>query len=193
MNRSPTSKRALRRLLRAELAELDPRFQVRAAEAVAERVLRLPEVRTASRLISCLSFGVEIDTWPLVDQLVESGCQVFVPRADFDSRRLHLHSYPCELESLPFGLRQPVAQAPELPPEEIDATIEAALILGLAFDHSGFRLGHGGGFFDRFLSGRRFPAIGLAYDRQLVGSLAVEPHDLPMQVVVTEHEVLRPT
>ena len=191
MNPSPTSKKALRRRLRGELAGLDPHFRARAAETVAERILRLPEVRTASRLLSCLSFGVEIDTWHLVDKLVESGRQVFVPRADFDNRRLHVHTYPCELESLTFGLRQPVAETPALRPEEIDATIEAAIVPGLAFDHSCFRLGHGGGFFDRFLRGRRFPAIGLAYDRQLLPSLPVEPHDLPMQVVVTEHEIVR--
>ncbi len=67
------------------------------------------------------------------------------------------------------------------------------LVLGLAFDRRGYRLGHGRGYFDRFLAGLAVPSIGLAHPFQLVDRLPAEPHDVPMTVVVTAEETLRPT
>jgi 5-formyltetrahydrofolate cyclo-ligase len=76
--------------------------------------------------------------------------------------------------------------------DQIDNTLDAVLVLGMAFDRRGYRLGHGGGYFDRFLAGRPFPAIALAYDFQVLDRVPAEPHDIPMSVVVTETQTLRP-
>jgi len=75
--------------------------------------------------------------------------------------------------------------------EHIDSTLDAVLVLGMAFDRRGYRLGHGGGYFDRFLAGRPFPAIGLAYDFQVLDQIPVEHHDIAMSIVVTESESRR--
>lgn len=64
-------------------------------------------------------------------------------------------------------------------------------MLGLGFDRRGFRLGYGSGYFDRFLAGRPFPAIALAFAVQLEDELPAEPHDIPMTVIVTENEIRR--
>jgi|CXWL01.1.fsa_nt_gi 5-formyltetrahydrofolate cyclo-ligase len=161
------------------------------AEAVASRVLALPEVVSARRVLTCLSFGDELDTWSLLAGLLTSGRRVCVPRADPRDRQLHVHPYPCELVTLSFGLRQPARQAPELPAAESDSAVDVALVLGLGFDRRGYRLGYGAGYFDRFLAGRAFPAIGVACEAQLVARLPVEPHDIPMAAVVTERAVYR--
>lgn len=161
-----------------------------AARAV-ERLLALPELAAARRLFTCLSFGDEIDTWPLVDAWLAAGRELVVPRAEPRDRQLHLHRYPCELVTLGFGLRQPPRDAPELPPAEVDGTIDAAVVLGLGFDRRGYRLGYGSGYFDRFLAGRELTTIGLAFDEQLVDRLPAEPHDVPMRLVVTPSELVR--
>jgi 5-formyltetrahydrofolate cyclo-ligase len=162
-----------------------------AAAAASAQLMTLPEISTASRLVVCLSFGDEIDTWPLVERLLASGCEIFVPRADPADRRLHLHRYPCELRTLSFGLKQPPRTVPALPTTAIDTTVDAAIALGLAFDARGYRLGYGTGYFDRFLAGRPFPAIGLAFDSQIIDRMPEEPHDVPMAAVVTESRVIR--
>lgn len=185
---SPLSAKALlREELRTELRALEPETARAAAERVADAVLALPEVAGARRVLTCLSFGTEIDTWRLVDRLVTTGREVFVPRAEAETGRLHVHRYPCDLETLAFGLQQPRRGCPEVPAESLDV----ALVLGLAFDRRGFRLGHGRGYFDRFLAGRGFPAVGLAYDFQLRDALPVEPHDVAMTAVVTERQIWR--
>jgi 5-formyltetrahydrofolate cyclo-ligase len=162
-----------------------------AAAAATERLMTLPEMAAASRLVVCLSFGDEIDTWPLVDRLLASGREIYVPRADPADRQLHLHRYPCELRTISFGLKQPPRTVPELPAAAIDTTIDLAIALGLAFDVRGYRLGYGTGYFDRFLAGRPFPAVGFAFDSQIIDHMPEEPHDVPMAAVVTESSVWR--
>lgn len=187
----PATKALLREQLQTQLRALDPAAAASAADRVAERVLALPEIERAQRILTCLSFGTEIDTWRLVDRLLAAGRELFVPRADSQTGRLHVHPYPCPLVTLPFGLQQPPPGTPEIAESAIDSTLDAALVLGLAFDRRGYRLGHGSGYFDRFLVHRPFPAVGLAYALQLRDELPVEPHDVPMAVVVTEAEVWR--
>lgn len=188
----PPTKAALRDRLRERLAGIDPATAARAADRVALRLLALPEIARARRILTCLSFGVELDTWRLVERLLALGKELYVPRADPRDRQLHVHAYPCPLRTVSFGLQQPPRGAPEVAPEAISSTVEAALVLGLGFDRRGFRLGYGSGYFDRFLAGRPFPAIGLAFSTQLEDELPAEPHDVPMAVIVTEAEVLRP-
>lgn len=181
-------KPTLRREARRRLSGLAPADRERWTAAAVERLLALPEVAAARRVMSCLSFGDELDTWGLIARLgADPGRELLVPRSDFPTRLLTLHRYPCRLVTLPMGLAQPSAAEPVVvePPD-------VAVVLGLAFDRRrGYRLGHGAGFFDRFLAAAPFTAVGLAFEAQLVDELPVEPHDVPMDVVVTEEGVYR--
>lgn len=186
------AKAALRRRLRERLAAIDPQAAQAAAGKVAQRLLALPEVRGARGILSCLSFGSELDTWQLVDRLVDAGRKVYVPRTERRTRKLRVHPYPCALRTTGFGLREPLRGTPEIPEDAIAAHLDVVLILGLGFDPQGYRLGYGGGYFDRFLDRHRLVAIGLGYAAQIEDAVPRAPHDRPMSLVVTEQGVLRP-
>jgi 5-formyltetrahydrofolate cyclo-ligase len=186
------AKAVLRDRVQQEVAALAPAARQAEAERVWQCVLGLPEVASARNVVACLSFGLELDTWPLVGQLEAAGKVVWVPRSVPATKALVLHRWPCALETRRFGLREPVPTAPALAPERVDETIGCALVLGLAFDRLGYRLGHGAGYFDRFLAGRPFPAIGLAFGVQVVDELPREPHDVAMAAVVTAAGICRP-
>jgi 5-formyltetrahydrofolate cyclo-ligase len=189
---TPSSgKTALRRQFIESPALFDSASAQHAANAVVERLLTLPEVARSGRILTCLSFHNEIDTWGLIDRILAAGCEVYVPRADPRDRQLHVHRYPCDLHELRFGMKQPPRGTPELDASAINETIDVAVALGLAFDRRGYRLGFGTGYFDRFLAGRPFPAIGMCYHAQLVDRIPEEPHDVPMAAVVTEAGVWR--
>ncbi len=190
-NPAAQRKRALRAELPARLEAIAPERAARAAALAAERFLALPEVASARRVLACLSFGPEISTVPVIDALLAAGREIYVPRADARDGLLHVHRYPCELVTLTFGLRQPRRGAPEVDPAALDATLDAVLVLGLAFDEEGYRLGYGSGYFDRFLAGRPFPGIGFAYETQVLDRLPHESHDVPMAALVTESSTRR--
>lgn len=185
------AKSRLRPAARDRLGSISPAALAAASARIAESVLRLPEIARASGVLVCLSFGSEPDTWGLTGRLVESGRRVYVPRAEPRDRQLHVHPFPCALATLSFGLRQPPRGTPALADPEIDESLDAALVLGLAFDRRGYRLGHGSGYFDRFLARHPVFSIGLTCADLLFDALPVEPHDRPMSVLVTEHEVVR--
>lgn len=186
------SKAPLRARMRSLLRELPPGDRLAAGAALAERVLTLPELASPRGILACLSFAVEPDTWGLVEELQREGHRLFVPRARAADKGLSVHPWPCRLETLSFGLEQPSPGEPELAPDELSDAVEVVLVLGLAFDRQGYRLGHGGGYFDRFLRPPSPLAIGLAFDEQILAEVPRLPHDLPMDLVVTPSRVLRP-
>ncbi|MCG8460854.1 MAG: 5-formyltetrahydrofolate cyclo-ligase [Holophagales bacterium] len=185
-------KARLRQSSAQRLRQLDSADARDAARRLEQGVCALPEVRTAEGLLVCLSFGAEIGTRSLVDRLLADGKRIWVPRTVRRGRRLEAVAYPCPLVRTSFGLEQPPRHLPSLPASELDRHLDVALVLGLAFDFQGMRLGYGGGYFDRFLAGRALFKIGLAFDLQIVEALPIEPHDVPMDAVVTEARALRP-
>lgn len=179
--------------MRARLAKLTQEERETAESRIARRVVELPEIRDAQGILSCLSYGTEVDTRRVIERLMEAGKNLYVPRAQDSDHTLHVHPWPCSLVTLPMGLRQPPAGEPEVAAERIGEHLDAVLVLGLAFErHRGWRLGHGGGYFDRFLAAHPdLLPVALAFECQLVDALPVEPHDRPMGLVVTEERVLR--
>ena len=92
------------------------------------------------------------------------------------------------LEQGPHGTSQPGPSAPDVQPE-------CLLVPLLAFDRRGGRLGYGGGYYDRTLESLRLSGVcplvvGIAYAAQEVSSVPMEPHDQPLDLVVTERELI---
>lgn len=159
---------------------------------IAANLNTVPEFIQARRVFTCLSFNNEVDTWGVVDELLsDPRREVFAPRSEPSDENLHVHRYPCQLETLRIGLQQPRQDAPEVPAEQVNSLIEVCLVLGVLFDRRGYRLGYGKGFFDRFLNNKSFCTIGLGFEQQVVDELPVEPHDVPLRMLVTEERVYR--
>ncbi|MGA2855030.1 MAG: 5-formyltetrahydrofolate cyclo-ligase, partial [Verrucomicrobiota bacterium] len=86
-----------------------------------------------------------------------------------------------------FGIREPVANCPEIPPEKFDLI----LVPGVAFDWNGNRLGRGQGFYDRLLNKIRGVKCGVGYDFQLIEKVPAEQHDARVNFVVTPGRCLK--
>jgi 5-formyltetrahydrofolate cyclo-ligase len=128
----------------------------------------------------------EADPSQLLARLVELGCQAAFPRVTARDQPLEFHHVPDGdvLEPGSFGIPEPLKHWPKARPDLL-------LVPLLAFDADGYRLGHGGGFYDRTLALLRVPAIGIAYAGQEVVSLPRRPHDMALDMVVTEQGVRR--
>ena len=100
---------------------------------------------------------------------------------------LSLHAWESASLRSRYGILEPPADAPQLAREKIDTV----LLPGLAFDVSGTRLGYGGGFYDRLLSGWAVRTVGVVAQALLVAHLPEEAHDLPAQWLATETGVRR--
>lgn len=142
----------------------------------------------AEDILVYLSFRSEIETRPLIDQWLKEKRRVYVPVMQPESRSI----LPVQIDedhwNLPvnaYGIQEPKLEgAAILPVEKLDLVI----VPGLAFDIQGFRLGYGGGYYDRLIPRLRNDAytLALCYDFQLVESVPVGPFDQKVQTILTE-------
>jgi 5-formyltetrahydrofolate cyclo-ligase len=175
--------RAARRAITHEMRE-------RAAEAIAERVLALPEIERAEAVLLYGASPEEAEPLPLEEALRARGVRVAYPRvAGRHHLDLHWVDERGQLVEGSFGLLEPSAEAACALPAEIDAIV----VPGVAFDERGGRLGYGRGYYDELLSAEcaGVPTIGIAYDEQVVAEVPCEERDVRMSVLVTPTRTIR--
>lgn len=140
--------------------------------------------RRLQHVMIYLPFRNEISLISLMKYYPEA--EYYLPR--INEQRLTVHPYSSPREVHPYGFEQPAEGALVVGEE----TLEAVLVPGLAFDRAGYRLGYGGGYYDRFLS--EIPvdvfAIGVAPNKLIVDNLPREAWDVPVGWLASEKGVI---
>jgi len=186
-----TDKRTLRRRFADARKVLTPEFRRTADRAIRARVMALPEARDCRALALYATDGVEPDLTPLMREA--AGKLLLFPRyrADRGEYEFAVVSGPADLTPGKFGLLEPAADCPSADPETVRRET-LHLVPGLAFDGRGIRLGRGGGFYDRLLSGVTGPVCGVFYRCQFSAEdLPAEAHDRALGIAVTEDFTIR--
>jgi len=126
----------------------------------------------------------EADVTPLVRRALARGKVVAFPRvAGHKLVFLRVNSLR-ELREGAFGIPEPASGGRQVPAAKADLVI----VPGVAFSADGGRLGHGGGFYDRVLRGRRGVAVGAAFEFQVAESVPRGPRDASLDALVTEEK-----
>jgi 5-formyltetrahydrofolate cyclo-ligase len=169
---------------------MDPADAESRSAEIIDRLRRLPAFGAAKGfLVYIASKDNEVDTRPLIRSLLKHIHPVLVPIAE-PGRKLvwsRLRDMD-ELEPARFGILEPrpgTRRIAKPPPDSI------VIAPGVAFSVDGWRIGYGGGYFDRFLADFGGPIIGLAYDIQIVTHIDNDPFDIPMDFIVTETTTYR--
>jgi len=166
-------KAALRERMKAVRASLSPQVALLAEEHLWSEVSGL-----SGPVLLYVSIDHELPTRRLIGWMLDAGTEVAIPRiirrGVMEARRLD------SLDDLvPGRFRVPTCDGPVIEPSLV-------LVPGLAFNRSGGRLGYGAGFYDRWLSAHPARTIGVCFEAQLVDDLPLEPHDHPLDAVLTE-------
>ncbi len=176
-------KAELRRRLLAARRAVGPAELAAAGRSIRDAVLELPETQMAGTVAAYWSIGAEPDTHGLLFALWKRGTYVLLPLLLPDGD-LDWASYegPDSLRPAARGLMEPAE-----PSRGVAAVCSADLVLvpALAVDHSGLRLGRGGGSYDRALArvGAQVPTVALVYDAELVDRVPGGPHDQRVRMV----------
>ena len=127
----------------------------------------------------------EVDTHGIIRQLLAEGKTVCVPVSGMKQRVMQWSLLLAmeELERTHFGLLEPAALFRRINPIPTGAV---CLVPGVAFTRNGWRIGYGGGYFDRFLDAFDGVSVGLAHDIQIVDHIPTEPYDRPVDYLITE-------
>ena len=181
------TKGRLRRQLLRQLKQQKEDVRHRHSEAIRRKVFRLTAFRQAKTVCCYVSLPYEVQTWRMIEAMLKNGKRVVVPMTQPSSQRLQLSALRdphTDLAPGAFGVWEPKPDAVRpVPVREVDL----ALVPGLAFDPAGHRLGHGHGYFDRFLARlpRTTPIVGLAYRFQVLDRLPTSAHDHAVWAILT--------
>jgi 5-formyltetrahydrofolate cyclo-ligase len=181
LNDYVTAKRQMREAARAARAGCDPAWGAQ----LTAHVLAELDIPAGVPVSGFWPMGEEIDIRPLLVALHERGHLVLLPETPERGRPLFFRRWRpgCEMVREPFGTLRPVG--PRGMPEVLFVPL-------LAFDRDGYRLGHGGGYYDRTLAALTGAlAIGCAYAAQEVERVPIGPFDMRLDAVATERGVIR--
>jgi 5-formyltetrahydrofolate cyclo-ligase len=179
-------KAALRRATRDARRSLTVEDRRIASATIVARLIALRELARAGTVALYAATDEEPDQSELAGALSARGVRLVWPRVVGDGLEL-APADPGDLRPGFRGLLEP--PGPAVDPRDV----EALVVPGLAFDPHGARLGRGGGHYDRLLAavGEDALAVGVAFSCQVVPAIPRGPHDLPVDVVVTDRSVHR--
>ncbi len=170
---------------------MDPTVAHAKSMAACKRLLDQPEFRRAQVVMIYLPLADEVDVTPIALRGWQEDKTIAAPKLSWDQR----HMIPVQIRSLETdvvtdarGIREPAGGDP-VPLEMVDLV----LVPALAFDRKGNRLGRGAGFYDRFLASAQFRGVaaGIAFCEQVVEEVPTHAHDVPVDMLVTDEEMLR--
>lgn len=177
--------------LRSEIAKirkaLDSGWIASASCQIVATAQTLPSFQKAGRVALYMSIDGEVDLSSLFEACQAMGKHVCIP---VFNKHKNLYEFAEITASTIFrtgnyGIREPIS--PSLVPIR---TIDLIFVPGVAFDRKGHRLGRGGGYYDRILAQYRGNTIGIAFKLQIRPVIPCDPHDIPVQAVVTESEMV---
>lgn len=159
---------------------------------VFNNIKRLKEYTNANNIMSFVPFRNEINTNIIINDFLNKNKKVFIPISNPKDNSLtisELKSLENDLEKGHFGVLEPKRDCIRTSSPDI---LELIIVPGLVFDKSGYRIGYGGGYYDRFLSNFKITpsTISLCYDFQLIDNVPKEKFDLPVDIIVTESQII---
>ena len=151
---------------------------------------KLPEYEKADLIMCYVSTREEADTWWLLQKIIQDGKTLTVPRVDGDMMEFYVLEDLNQLQPGKFGIFEPSHDCELYIPTEN----ELMAVPGVKFDEKCNRKGHGRGYYDKYFGkygSSNFFKVALATETQLETKLEnVQPHDVPMDIVLTEARIL---
>jgi 5-formyltetrahydrofolate cyclo-ligase len=162
------------------------------SKKIKNKFFDLPQLETAKKVMAYASMRKEIETFELLEELLEKGYFVYLPytRQDIvDLGTAQINNLDKDLKDGVFGVQEPVAKIRD---EEVPVDFDIIIVPGACFTAQGYRIGYGGGYYDSFLAKHANGAlkVGFCYDCFIVDSIPVEDHDVPVDLIITEKRII---
>ena len=172
-------KAELRKKILQEMKALSQEQKQAMDRALTERFLRHPFYQEAKVIATYLSFPHEFQTQELIEQALKDDKKVLIPKTYPKGRMEFVVYHPQQLVKTSFGLLEPQGDLEVVEPSQIDLIH----VPGLAFTAEGYRIGYGGGYYDRYLEHFTGHTLSTVYPCQ-IQEFNLEDNDIPVQEVL---------
>ena len=184
--------------LRKEMLQLRKNMKTRDvcsfSNKIISAIMELPEFTNGKNIMLYLSFNKEVNTYPLARWCLDNGKTVIAPYCIQSKREIvpyKITNLIGDLTKSAFGVMEPKQDILEkVNIEDIDLII----VPGVVFDENCNRIGFGAGYYDRFLPKKlkNTPAIGIAYDYQIIDKVPTDEYDAPLDYIITQERTIFP-
>lgn len=183
-------KKEIRNIVVSKRKELSKMIKDDFDSVITRKFLESEVYKRCKTIFIYISMNEEIHTKGIILNALEEGKRVCVPKVEVKGRvmkAIEIKSLNQMIETPPFGILEPPTFDSKLDIDEI----ELIVVPGLAFDKDGGRVGYGGGYYDKFLSQpHKSKKVVLAYDFQVFENVPVEKHDVKVDYIITEKQVI---
>lgn len=183
-------KRNLREKRKKSRAAIPPEQKKDMDSRIARRVTSLHQYKSAKTLMIYASTPIEVDTFQIIEQAFSDGKRVALPRCIKGTKNMEFHYIRNlgELERGTFNVLEPRAELETVS----DFSDTLMIVPALALDSFGYRLGYGGGYYDRYLAGDGFTTVGICYADDYMYRMFHGRYDCPLGLIVTDRFIRRP-
>lgn len=181
-----THKQIQRAEIRKRISSLSEDYCRKSDASISAKILSLDAYQKASYIFCYINMEKEPDTRPIIESAWNSGKHVAVPRCTGPGQMslFQIHSY-ADLKPGSYRIPEPIPSCREIDPSEIDF----AIIPCVSCDRSCNRLGHGGGYYDRYLENTKTICAALCREALLLDQVSLETYDQPVTMVITEKQI----
>lgn len=186
-------KKEFRKKVISERKKQNPDIINSNSQLIFQNLLKLDEIKKAKTVMAYLDFNNEVKTESIINYLLSKKQKVVVPISIVEERKLFLSEIKdieTEVSIGTYGIREPKSEfIRPINSQDIDIVIVPAV----AYDTNGYRLGYGGGYYDRFLDSLRDDCItiGIAFEIQIFDEVPKEDHDAQLDYIITEKRIIK--
>ncbi|WP_246945908.1 5-formyltetrahydrofolate cyclo-ligase [Bacillus pinisoli] len=183
------TKKELRLHIKSKLEKLSFYDFDQACKRIENRLYQTDEWKKSKIIGLTISRGREVETRRIIEHAWAEGKQIAVPKCLSSKKQMDFYLLTSfeQLETVYFGLQEPIIQQTVyISPEGIDLLI----VPGICYTEKGYRIGYGGGYYDRYLPHYHHVTISLLLECQLVLEIPICSHDLPVQQLITEERTI---
>ena len=182
-------KKEIRAQMRKIRREMPAEVVAEKNEMIFKRLISTQQYRRAKTVVLHVSKELEVDTRRLMEQAWQDGKRVAAPRCVEDTRLMNMHliSSMDDLQEGAFGILEPYDNLPILQ----DTRDAICIVPAFCNDYRGYRVGYGGGYYDRYLSSFSGVKIGVNYSDCVRPRLISGRYDVPVDLLVTDRYIRR--
>jgi len=164
---------------------IEPEIKIQKDEKIALKFMEFLKKRSVKSVLLYASFRGEVDTWRIFEYCKRLSIKIAFPKVKEKNLELYWINDRSQLTPGYKSILEPYSD------EKANIEdIEVIAVPGLAFDRNCFRIGYGGGFYDKLLSKKKGLAVGLAYEEQILDTLPTEAHDVKVDMIITDERVI---
>ncbi|MBQ8497633.1 MAG: 5-formyltetrahydrofolate cyclo-ligase [Clostridia bacterium] len=160
-------------------------------EKIRKNILASAAYRYADVLLLYYPIKAEVNVLPIMEAALASGKKVAFPRCHAEDHSMTFHYISCaaDFEEGSFGIKEPLATLPIFESADVKDKNALCIVPAVVYDRRGYRVGYGGGYYDRFFGKFRPASIGVVYEEFILRNVPHGRFDISVDVVVSERGI----